>query len=101
MSSRFPVENIQAPASGLVDHSGYASPGESIEIMPANTTARLYRIQNLSRITPLWINDTGGAAAPVTPGSYELVPGAYYEFSSPFAVSVYAGEPVPFSAARY
>lgn len=99
--SRFPTESIAAPAATLVDYSGVTDGGQSVEIMPANATARLYRIQNLSSNVSLWINDTGAAATAGQPGSYELAPGAYYEFSSPFAVSVYADSEIPFSAARY
>lgn len=99
--SRFPTESVQAPAASLVDYSGVTTAGESAEIMPANPAARLYRIQNLSRTVSIWINDTGGTAAADTPGSYELVPGGYYEFSSPFTVSVFSTGVVSFSAARY
>ncbi|ECL2125345.1 hypothetical protein FSE01_15255 [Salmonella enterica subsp. enterica] len=99
--SRFPVETVSAPSSSLVDYSGYTTEGQSREIMPENASARLYRIQNLSQQFSVWINDTGGSAAAGMPGSYELAPGAYYEFSSPFAVSVFAHGTIPFSAARY
>ncbi len=99
--SRFPTETIIAPASELKDYSGNTVAGASTEIMPEDASARLYRIQNLSETETLWINDTGSVAAPGTPGSYALPPGGYYEFSSPFAVSVYAATVIPFSAARY
>lgn len=101
MSTRFPVENIGAPAVNLTDYSGQTAAGQSIQIMPANPAARLYRLQNLSDSVSLWFNDTGAPAAAKAAGSYELVPGAYYEFSSPCAVSVYADAAITFSAARY
>lgn len=101
MSTRFPVENISAPAADLTDYSGQTLAGETLQIMQANPSSRLYRLQNLSDVYSLWFNDTGGNAAPKTAGSYELAPGAYYEFSSPFAVSVYADAVITFSAARY
>lgn len=99
--SRFPTETIIAPASGLKDYSGHTQAGESKEIMGADATSRLYRIQNLSVTETLWINDTGSEAGEYIPGSYALPPGGYYEFSSPFAVSVFAATVIPFSAARY
>lgn len=99
--SRFPVEQIASPASTLTDYSGTATAAASTQIMAANSAARMYRIQNLSTTVNLWVNDTGGTAAAYTPGSYMLAPGAYYEFPSPFAVSVYADSAIPFSAARY
>lgn len=101
MATRFPVENIEAPASALTDHSGKTEAQKSVTIMQPLATARRWRIQNLDRAASLWFNDTGGAAAPGAAGSYELVPGAYYEFSSPLAVSVYADVVLSFSAARY
>ncbi|MED8845014.1 hypothetical protein RCM44_06320, partial [Escherichia coli] len=99
--NRFPTETIIAPADTLTDYSGYTVAGESTEIMPADASARLYRIQNLSDTQTLWFNDTGGEAAEGEPGSYALAPGGYYEFSSVYAVSVYAGVVIAFSAARY
>ncbi|ECL1756432.1 hypothetical protein FPN25_02465 [Salmonella enterica] len=101
MSQRFPTESIQAPAVNLNDYSGFTMAGKSMEIIPANAATRIYRIQNLSHEFSIWFNDTGGEAAAGEPGSYELAPGAYYEFSSPFAVSIYAETIFPFSAARY
>lgn len=101
MATRFPVEQISAPASTITDYSGNTTSATSVQIMPANSAARLYRLQNLSTTVNLWVNDMGGAAAPYTPGSYMLSPGAYYEFPSVLAVSVYADSVIPFSAARY
>ncbi|SUY95338.1 Uncharacterised protein [Citrobacter freundii] len=100
MSGRFPVEAIEAPAT-LTDYSGVTTAGKSIQIMPANPSARLYRIQNLSQTESLWFNDAGGEAAPYTPSSYVLLPGSYYEFPGVLALSVYANTIIPFSAARY
>ncbi|ECJ2265718.1 hypothetical protein FNH73_24685 [Salmonella enterica subsp. salamae] len=99
--SRFPTETIIAPASTLKDYSGHTVAGASKEIMPADASARLYRIQNLSKTETLWFNDTGAEAAADTPGSYALAPGGYYEFSSTHAVSVYSTTAIAFSAARY
>ncbi|EDS3395409.1 TPA: hypothetical protein MX306_001148 [Citrobacter freundii] len=99
--SRFPTETIIAPASTLKDYSGHTVAGAGKEIMPADVSARLYRIQNLSKTETLWFNDTGSEAAADTPGNYALAPGGYYEFSSTHAVSVYATTVVAFSAARY
>lgn len=99
--SRFPTETIIAPASTLKDYSGNTVAGASKEIMPEDASARLYRIQNLSSTETLWINDTGAEAGDGIPGSYALPPGGYYEFSSPYAVSVYAATVISFSAARY
>ncbi|WP_218070396.1 hypothetical protein [Escherichia coli] len=99
--SRFPTETIIAPASTLTDYSGTTEAGVSTEIMPEDASARLYRIQNLSSTETLWINDTGAEAGETLPGSYALPPGGYYEFSSPYAVSVYATTETAFSAARY
>ncbi|MBZ9527437.1 hypothetical protein MZB74_24315 [Escherichia coli] len=99
--SRFPTETIIAPASTLKDYSGNTVAGASKEIMPEDALARLYRIQNLSSTETLWINDTGAEAGKALPGSYALPPGGYYEFSSPYAVSVYAATETSFSAARY
>lgn len=101
MSTRFPVEQIASPASALTDYSGNTTAATSTQIMAADSSARMYRIQNLSTTVNLWVNDTGGMAGAYTPGSYMLAPGAYYEFPSPFAVSVYADSVIPFSAARY
>lgn len=100
-SALFPVQNTAVPAITLADHSGTTIAATSKQIMAANDTARMYRIQNLSTTVNLWVNDMGGAAAPYTPGSYMLAPGAYYEFPSVLAVSVYADSAIPFSAARY
>jgi len=100
-SALFPVQNMAAPALTLADFSGNTTAATSVQIMPANNSARLYRIQNLSTTVNLWVNDMGGVAAPYAPGNYMLPPGAYYEFPSPFAVSVYADSVIPFSAGRY
>ncbi|WP_227136722.1 hypothetical protein [Kosakonia radicincitans] len=101
MATMFPVQNTPAPATTLADHSGTTTAATSVQIMAADDDARMYRIQNLSTTVNLWVNDMGGAAAPYTPGSYMLAPGAYYEFPSVLAVSVYADSVIPFSAGRY
>lgn len=99
--SRIAVESISAPARNLVDLSGYTLASASLQIIDASSQTRIYRIQNLSTTSNLWINDTGGDASPYTPGSYLIAPGAYYEFQSQMAVSVYADSVIPFSAGRY
>lgn len=78
--SRFPTETIIAPASTLKDYSGHTVAGAGKEIMPADASARLYRIQNLSKTETLWFNDTGAEAAADTPGSYALAPGGITNF---------------------
>lgn len=88
-------------AQSMVDELRDTLADEVKEIMPADASARLYRIQNLSKTETLWFNDTGAEAAADTPGSYALATGEYYEFSSTHAVSVYATTAIAFSAARY
>ncbi|HAE3250713.1 TPA_asm: hypothetical protein GND67_002531 [Salmonella enterica subsp. salamae serovar 48:d:z6] len=91
---------VASPANKLTDYSGHTVAGTSLEVIPAFIPTRLYRIQNLSSSETIWINDTGDPATSGA-GSYALPPGAYYEFTTPFSVNIYADSAVPFSAARY
>ncbi|MDS1913320.1 hypothetical protein QSI79_08410 [Enterobacter asburiae] len=100
-TTRFPVDNKPSPAVGLTDFSGTTTAAAALTIMPDNPDATEYRLQNLSQTEILWFNDTGGAAAAFTPGSYALAPLGYYEGRSTKAVSVFCVAAVPFSAARY
>ncbi len=99
--NRFPVETKPVAIEQLEDHSGMTTAGQSVKIMDAKPGARCYRIQNLSMTETLWINDVGADAGKRLPGSYGIQPMGYYEFYSPFAVSVYADTVIPFSAGRY
>lgn len=101
MAARFPVQMTPEPIKVLEDHSGTTTAGQSTKIMDAKADARCYRIQNLSATETLWINDNGGDAGKRVPGCYGIQPMGYYEFYSPFAISVYADTAIPFSAGRY
>ncbi|MGL4725636.1 MAG: hypothetical protein ACRCWW_14210 [Scandinavium sp.] len=99
MTTKFPSMAYSAPLIAT-DYSGTATPGSSLEVMPADSTAVSGVIQNVSAGDVLYVNLTGGEAGQM-PGSIILEPGGSVDLAATNAVSVFATTAVPFTAVRY
>jgi hypothetical protein len=70
------------------DISGMITTGGTAQTLsPANGTRRGIEGQNISA-EDLWINDTGGVAAPDTAGSYKVAAGESFFTQSSSSVSI-------------
>lgn len=82
-----PLQSAPTLAAGTDRSGSIAAAGASQQLAASNASRRGLRIQNISA-EALWVNQTGGAAAASTAGSFKIAVDGTFEVTTSQAVSI-------------